>query len=82
MTATINYIAINGDEELGENVDTRKLTLNFKLEHVSAYYIVDEGESKYIWICFGGQEYPLIHEDVLELALDEHFNPNKSDLAA
>ncbi len=83
MTATINYIAINGDEEIGENIDSQKITLNFKIESVDAYYVIDEGEdSKYIWISFGGQEYPLIYEEVLEMALEAHFNPTKSDLAA
>jgi len=85
MTGTIKVIrVINPEilEELDGEVESQNTIIHFSIDSVYSFYVIEEGKDKYLYTNIGGQEYPLIYEDILEAAFTAHFNDDDNSISA
>lgn len=76
MIARIKTINLDSYEDSIEERETLPVTtsINFKVSEVSAYYIITDGDDKFLYTNVSGIEYPLIYESYLEKVLEAEIN--------
>ena len=44
-----------------------------------SYYVIEEGKEKYLYTNIGGQEYPLVYEEILEAAFISYLDKDSNN---
>ncbi len=82
MTGTIKVIrVINPEilEELDGEIESKNTVIHFNIESVYSYYVIEEGKEKYLYTNIGGQEYPLVYEEILEAAFISYLDKDNNN---
>lgn len=83
MVGYIEIISLADRLSDDEEQEIKRAKVNFKLEDVSCFYILETEDSNFIYTNINGIEYPFVYEDYLYEAISSVFEPTQtSDIKA